>query len=70
MKLVIFGGSGLIGSKLVRNLRERGNEVIAASPRTGVNAMTGEGLPEALAGAHVVVDVMNAPAWVVTQTTV
>ena len=63
MKIVIFGGTGLIGAKLVKNLRELGNEVIPASPRTGINALTGEGLDEALAGAQVVVDVMNAPSW-------
>src|SRR6478672_13413298 len=63
MKIVIFGGTGLIGAKVVKNLRELGNEVIAASPRTGINALTGEGLDEVLAGAHVVVDVMNAPSW-------
>ena len=63
MKIVIFGGSGLIGAKLVKKLRERGNEVIAASSRSGVNAITGDGIPEALAGAQIVVDVMNAPAW-------
>ena len=63
MKIVIFGGSGLIGAKLVKKLRERGNEVIAASSRSGVNAITGDGIPEALAVAQIVVDVMNAPAW-------
>src|SRR5262249_23269443 len=63
MKIVIFGGSGLIGAKLVNNLRERGNEVIAASPRTGINALTSEGLPEALAGPQDVVDAMNEPSW-------
>jgi uncharacterized protein YbjT (DUF2867 family) len=63
MKIIIFGGTGLIGAKLVKNLRELSNEVIAASPSTRVNALTGEGLDEALAGAHVIVDVMNAPSW-------
>jgi uncharacterized protein YbjT (DUF2867 family) len=63
MKIVIFGGSGHIGSKLVKNLRQLGHEVIAASPSAGVNALTGEGLPAALAGAQVVVDVMNSPSW-------
>jgi uncharacterized protein YbjT (DUF2867 family) len=62
MKVVVIGGSGLIGSKLVSNLRRRGNEVMAASPDSGVNAVTGEGLAEAVAGAQVVVDVSNSPA--------
>ncbi|MGY2258627.1 SDR family oxidoreductase [Pseudomonas sp. SDO55104_S430] len=63
MKIVVIGGTGLIGSKLVKNLRERGHEALAASPRTGVNSVTGEGLAEALVGAEVVVDVSNAPVW-------
>lgn len=63
MKLVIFGGTGLIGTKLVKNLRDLSHQVIAASPRTGVDAVTGEGLAETLAGAQVVVDVMNSPNW-------
>jgi len=63
MKVVVIGGSGLIGKKVVTNLRGRGHEVVAASPSSGVNAVTGEGLAEALAGAQVVVDVANAPAW-------
>ena len=63
MKIVVIGGTGLIGSKLVARLRESGHEPVAASPDTGVNSITGEGLPEALAGAQVVVDVANAPAW-------
>src|SRR6184192_3745631 len=63
MKIVVIGGTGLIGTKLVNNLRERGQEVVAASPSTGVNTFTGEGLAEALAGAQVVVDVANAPSW-------
>ena len=63
MKIVVFGGSGLIGTKLVKDLRESGNEVVAASPRSGVDAMTGQGLAQALAGAQVVVDVMNSPNW-------
>src|SRR5262245_46488291 len=62
MKIVVIGGSGLIGSKLVNLLRERGHEVAAASPQTGVNTLTGEGLTEALAGAEVVVDVANSPS--------
>jgi uncharacterized protein YbjT (DUF2867 family) len=63
MKIVVIGGTGLIGSKLIENLREDGHEPLAASPDTGVNALTGEGLAEALEGAQVVVDVANAPAW-------
>ncbi len=63
MKIVVIGGSGLIGSKLVNQLRERGHEAIAASPSSGVNTLTGEGLAEALKGASVVVDVTNAPSW-------
>ena len=63
MKIVVIGGSGLIGKKLVQNLRQKGHEVVAASPSSGVNAVTGEGLAEALAGAGVVVDVANAPSW-------
>ncbi len=63
MKIVVIGGSGLIGSKLVDLLRKRGNEVLPASPNTGVNTLTGEGLAEALAGAQVVVDVANSPSF-------
>lgn len=63
MKVVVVGGSGLIGKKLVPLLRGRGHEAVAASPSSGVNAVTGEGLAAALAGADVVVDVANAPAW-------
>jgi uncharacterized protein YbjT (DUF2867 family) len=63
MKIVVIGGSGLIGTKLVRFLRERGHEAIAASPRSGVNTITGEGLAAALAGADVVVDVANSPSF-------
>jgi uncharacterized protein YbjT (DUF2867 family) len=63
MKIVVIGGSGLIGKKLVKLVGERGHEVVAASPSTGVNAVTGEGLAEALTGARVVVDVANAPSW-------
>ncbi|MEM5298225.1 SDR family oxidoreductase [Burkholderia sp. JPY481] len=63
MKIVVIGGSGLIGSRVVTLLGEAGHEAIAASPRTGVNAVTGEGLSNALAGADVVVDVANAPSW-------
>jgi len=63
MKIVVIGGSGLIGTKLVNNLRQRGQEAVAASPSSGVNSFTGEGLTEALRGAQVVVDVANAPSW-------
>jgi uncharacterized protein YbjT (DUF2867 family) len=63
MKIVVIGGSGLIGSKLVTKLREQGHEAVAASPKSGVNSLTGEGLAEALKGASVVVDVSNAPSW-------
>lgn len=63
MKVVVIGGSGLIGSRLVSRLRSGGHEVMAASPKSGVNTLTGEGLSEALAGAEVVVDVTNAPSW-------
>jgi uncharacterized protein YbjT (DUF2867 family) len=62
-KIVVIGGSGLIGTKVVNNLRQYGHEVVAGSPSTGVNTITGEGLADALAGAQVVVDVANAPAW-------
>jgi uncharacterized protein YbjT (DUF2867 family) len=61
MKIVVIGGSGLIGSKLVTKLREHGHEAVAASPNSGVNTLTGEGLAEALKGASVVVDVSNSP---------
>ncbi|WER49826.1 SDR family oxidoreductase [Cupriavidus sp. WKF15] len=63
MKIVVIGGSGLIGSRLVTLLREAGHQAIAASPRTGVNSVTGEGLSNALIDADVVVDVTNAPSW-------
>jgi uncharacterized protein YbjT (DUF2867 family) len=63
MKIVVIGGTGLIGSKLVDRLREKGHEVLAASPATGVNTLTGEGLAEALVGAKVVVDVANSPSF-------
>src|SRR6516225_10894585 len=63
MKIVVIGGSGLIGSKLVTKLREHGQEAVAASPSSGVNCLTGEGLSEAMKGASVVVDVSNAPPW-------
>jgi uncharacterized protein YbjT (DUF2867 family) len=63
MKIVVIGGTGLIGSKLVTKLNERGHEAIPASPDTGVNTITGAGLKEAVEGAAVVVDVSNAPVW-------
>jgi uncharacterized protein YbjT (DUF2867 family) len=63
MKIVVIGGTGLIGSRLVNKLREHGHEAVAAAPNTGVNALTGEGLAEVLKGASVVVDVSNAPSW-------
>ena len=63
MKIVVIGGTGLIGSKLIKTLREKGHEAIAAAPSTGVNTITGEGLNEALSGAQVVVDLANAPVW-------
>ena len=63
MKIVVIGGTGLIGSKLVKKLREHGHEAVAASPNTGVNSITGEGLADALKGASVVVDVTNSPSW-------
>src|SRR6267154_1092367 len=63
MKIVVIGGTGLIGTKLVNNLREQGHEVVAASPSRGINSVTGEGLAAALAGAQVVVDVTNSPSW-------
>ena len=63
MKIVVIGGTGLIGKKVVNNLRQQGHEVVAASPSSGVNTITGEGLAQALNGAQVVVDVANAPVW-------
>jgi uncharacterized protein YbjT (DUF2867 family) len=63
MKIVVIGGTGLIGSNLVDKLRRDGHEPVAAAPNTGVNALTGEGLAEAVEGAQVVVDVANAPVW-------
>jgi uncharacterized protein YbjT (DUF2867 family) len=63
MKIVVIGGSGLIGKKLIPLLRGRGHEAVSASPASGVNTITGEGLREALAGADIVVDVTNAPSW-------
>jgi uncharacterized protein YbjT (DUF2867 family) len=63
MKIVVIGGTGLIGSKLVQHLRASGHEAVAASPNTGVNTLTGEGLDAALASADVVVDVANSPSF-------
>jgi uncharacterized protein YbjT (DUF2867 family) len=63
MKIVVIGGTGLIGSKLVKQLGEHGHEAVAAAPNTGVNSITGEGLTDALKGASVVVDVTNSPSW-------
>jgi uncharacterized protein YbjT (DUF2867 family) len=63
MKIVVIGGSGLIGKKLISLLRGRGHQAVSASPSSGVNTITGEGLAEALAGAEVVVDVTNSPSW-------
>src|SRR6266850_723954 len=63
MKIVIIGGTGLIGSKVVQKLREHGHEAVPASPDTGVNTLTGEGLAEALKGADVVIDVSNSPSF-------
>jgi uncharacterized protein YbjT (DUF2867 family) len=63
MKIVVIGGTGLIGSKLVKKLSDHGHEAVAASPNTGVNSVTGEGLADALKGASVVVDVTNSPSW-------
>jgi len=63
MKIVVIGGTGLIGTKLVHNLRKKGHEVVAASPSQGINSVTGEGLAEAVADAQVAVDVANAPSW-------
>jgi uncharacterized protein YbjT (DUF2867 family) len=63
MKIVVIGGTGLIGSRLVTNLRSQGHEVVAASPKNGVNSVTGDGLADALKGASVVIDVTNSPSW-------
>jgi uncharacterized protein YbjT (DUF2867 family) len=63
MKIIVIGGTGLIGSKLVKQLKEKGHDAVAAAPNTGVNTITGEGLQEALTGAQVVVDLANAPVW-------
>jgi uncharacterized protein YbjT (DUF2867 family) len=63
MKIVVIGGTGLIGTKLVNKLREHGHEAVPAAPNTGVNTLTGEGLAEVMKGASVVVDVSNSPSW-------
>jgi uncharacterized protein YbjT (DUF2867 family) len=63
MKIVVIGGSGLVGSKLVNKLRQHGHEAVPASPNSGVNTLTGEGLAEVLKGAAVVVDVSNSPSF-------
>src|SRR5437588_4988168 len=63
MKIVVIGGTGLIGSKTVAILRQGGHEVVAASPNTGVNTITGEGVDEAVAGAQVVIDLANSPSF-------
>src|SRR5262249_5529449 len=63
MKIVVIGGTGLIGSKVVSNLRQKGHEVIAAAPKTGVNTITGEGLADALAGAQITLDGANSPSF-------
>ena len=63
MKIVVIGGTGLIGSKTVAILREKGHEVIAASPQSGINSITGEGLDDALRGAKVVVNLANSPSF-------
>src|ERR1044072_4292746 len=63
MKIVVIGGSGLIGSRVVKKLREQGYEAIAASPNSGVNTLTGEGLAQVLKDASVVVDVSNSPSF-------
>ncbi|NYH14255.1 SDR family oxidoreductase [Paraburkholderia bryophila] len=63
MKIIVIGGTGLIGSKTVAILRQNGHEVVAASPRSGINSITGEGLKEAVAGAQVVIDLANSPSF-------
>ena len=63
MKIVVIGGTGLIGSKVVANLRQFGHEVIAASPNTGINTITGEGLAEAMNNTDVVIDLANSPSF-------
>ncbi len=63
MKIVVIGGTGLIGSKTVAILRQGGHEVVAGSPKSGINSITGEGLKEAMAGAQVVIDLTNSPSF-------
>src|SRR5947208_16680975 len=63
MKIVVIGGTGLIGSRSVERLRKEGDEVLAASPNSGVNTITGEGLAQALAGAQIVIDLANSPSF-------
>src|SRR6476646_5280092 len=63
MKIVVIGGTGLIGSKVVEKLKQKGHEAIAGSPNTGVNTITGEGLTQAMAGAQVVIDLSNSPSF-------
>ena len=63
MKVVVIGGTGLIGKKVVTKLRQKGHEVIAASPATGINTITGEGLAEAMKGTDIVIDLANSPSF-------
>ena len=63
MKIVVIGGTGLIGSKVVAKLKQKGHEVLAAAPNTGVNTITGEGLKQAMAGAQMVIDLANSPSF-------
>src|SRR5690349_17161723 len=63
MKIVVVGGTGLVGSKVVANLQALGHEAVVAAPSTGVDVVTGEGVKEVLNGAHVVLDVLNSPSW-------
>jgi hypothetical protein len=63
MKILVIGGTGLIGSKVVEKLKQKGHEAIAATPNTGVNTITGDGLKEAMAGAQVVIDLANSPSF-------
>jgi uncharacterized protein YbjT (DUF2867 family) len=63
MKIVVIGGTGLIGSKVVTNLKQKGHEAFAAAPNTGVDTITGEGLKEAMTGTQVVIDLANSPSF-------